>query len=155
MSSAVAAIWRARSSAGSRRISFSTSHDSTGATISVRERADLRLLRAAARWKARLEISSETVKPTPAKVPPASSTGGLTGARGPCSRGRDGQPRAEHHADRLADHVAGEDPERDRRAEGGAQQAAAEMHAGVGEREQRHDHVAGPRVQLVLEPLVG
>ena len=29
------------------------------------------------------------------------------------------------------------------------------VHAGVGEREQRHDHVAGPRVQAVLEPLVG
>ena len=35
------------------------------------------------------------------------------------------------------------------------EQPARHVHAGVGEREQRHDHVAGPRVQAVLEALVG
>ena len=39
--------------------------------------------------KARLEISSETVKPIPAQAPPTSSTGGLIGERGPCSAGRE------------------------------------------------------------------
>ena len=39
--------------------------------------------------------------------------------------------------------------------DGVAEQAAAQVDAGVGEREQRHDHVAGPRVQVVLQALVG
>ena len=36
-----------------------------------------------------------------------------------------------------------------------AERVAAEVDAGVGEREQRHDDVAGPRVQQLLQALVG
>jgi hypothetical protein len=39
--------------------------------------------------KARLDISSETVKPIPATAPAAASSGPLTGGRGPCNDGRD------------------------------------------------------------------
>ena len=82
--------------------------------------------------------------------------------RGP----RDRQPRAaEHRArreprraqdpERLADHVRGDDAERHRRGRRRRQHVAVELDAGVGEREERHDHPARPRVQAVLQPLVG
>ncbi len=47
--------------------------------------------------KARLEISSETVKPIPRNCAPPASTGQLTGGRGPCSAGR----VASHDAARI------------------------------------------------------
>jgi hypothetical protein len=64
------------------------------------------------------------------------------------------EPRAAEDPERLADHVAAENPEGDRRAEGAAEERAADGDAGVREREERHDQVARPRVVELLEPLV-
>ena len=68
-------------------------------------------------------------RPEPAAAEPASTSHG----------------RADD-ADRLADDVADDDPERDRRPEGAREEVAVDRDAGVREREQRHDHVARPRV---------
>ena len=64
------------------------------------------------------------------------------------------QPRAPEDAHGLADDVANEDPERDRRGEGSLEEGAVDRDAGVREREQRHDQVARPRVVEQLQPLV-
>ncbi len=104
---------------------------------------------------ARLETSSDTVKPMPAHAPAVSSTGSLIGERGPCSAGREaiqepvntpiGLPTT--YPSRIP-HVIGE-------VTAALSSVAGHVDARVGEREQRHDHVARPRVQLVLEPFVG
>ena len=102
-----------------------------------------------------LEMSSETVKPMPATAPHAGQP-----------RPADRQPlAAEHAAGRqpgcagdaggLADHVAHDDAERHRRAQRVAEQPGAQGDARVGQGEERHDHVARPRVQAVLQALVG
>ena len=70
--------------------------------------------------------------------------------RRPCRK-----PGPGRDAHRLADDIADQDAERHRRGDRLGQQRSGHVHAGVGEREQRHDHVAGPRVQAVLESLVG
>ena len=64
------------------------------------------------------------------------------------------QPGAPEDSNRLADHVAEQDPERDRRRERACQEAAVQRDAGVREREQGDDHVAGPRMQQLLQSLV-
>jgi hypothetical protein len=66
------------------------------------------------------------------------------------------QPGAEEdgpgHPDQLADHQPRRDPQRDPGGGGVAQPAARQPYAGVGQREQRDDDVAGPRVDRVLQP---
>ena len=68
------------------------------------------------------------------------------------------EPRHEQrHADdskRLADHVAEQDAERDRRAGRALEEAAVDRDARVREREHRDDHVARPRVIEGQQPLV-
>jgi hypothetical protein len=56
--------------------------------------------------------------------------------------------------DRLARDVPGEDAERQRRGERSRQERPADHQPGVGQCEQRHDQVARPRVEGVLQPLV-
>ena len=56
------------------------------------------------------------------------------------------QPGDAGDADRLAEHVGEDDPERDRRGVGAREEVAVDRDADVGEREERHDHVARPRV---------
>ena len=108
--------------------------------------------------KARLAIRKETVKPTPAAVPVPSRPGQVIVSLPPptdlAHRRPRRQPRPEEDAERLADHVAGDDADRDRRADRVGEQAAGDVDARVGEREERHDHVAGPGVEGVLDALV-
>ena len=86
------------------------------------------------------------------------------------SRAQDGRPadgrpeslarevrHEQRHADdsdRLADDVAEQDAERDRRAGRALEQAHVDGDARVREREQRNDHVARPRVIQGQQPLV-
>ena len=62
--------------------------------------------------------------------------------------GRPGDP------DRLAEDVAEDDPERHRRGVRRREEAGAQVHARVREREERHDRVARPRMPERLQPLV-
>ncbi len=104
---------------------------------------------------ARLAIKSETVKPTPA-AGAADGDDRLADERArPAQTRPGGEPRAEPDPDRFAHHVGDQDPERDRRRDRVAEQVAGHVHARVDEREQRHDHIARPRVQVVLQPFVG
>ena len=64
------------------------------------------------------------------------------------------QPRAAGRAQRLAHQVADQDAERDRRGVGAGQEPAVQHDPRVGQREQRHDDVAGPRVEDLREPVV-
>ena len=64
------------------------------------------------------------------------------------------EPRGAEDPDGLAEDVAEQDPERDRRAEGAREEAGVDRDARVRKREQRHDQVARPRVVELLEPLV-
>ena len=64
------------------------------------------------------------------------------------------EPGDADDADRLADHVAEEDPERDRGADRTLQERAVDRDPGVGQCEQRHDHVARPRMKELLEALI-
>ena len=57
-------------------------------------------------------------------------------------------------AERLADQVGGNDPERERRGVGAREEASVDHDAGIGEGEQRHDHVTGERVKDLLKALV-
>src|SRR5919204_596787 len=66
-----------------------------------------------------------------------------------------GERRRAHDPQRLAHHVAEEDAERDRGADRVRKQSAVDVDARVGEREQRDDHEARPRVERVLETIVG
>ncbi len=93
------------------------------------------------------------MKPIPAAAAPPKRLGQPTGRRSP-NRLRVASQEYGEDADRLPDHVAEEDPERDRRGDGAAENLAADVRAGVGQREERDDQVARPRVQPVLEPLV-
>ena len=70
--------------------------------------------------KASAAISSETVKPMPAIVPPPIVAAQPTGGRSrPAAQPRH-QPGDAGDPDRLAEHVADDDPERDRRGVGAA-----------------------------------
>ena len=80
MSSAVPPIWRARSDAGSRATTRVTAQPTVGATITEASAPSLASSRRSPE-KAMLEISSETVKPIPAKAPAATSSGPLNGER--------------------------------------------------------------------------
>ena len=93
MSSAVPAICRARTLAGRRLTTRSTAHANSGASTTEPSAPSLASSRRCP-LKARLEISSETVKPMPAKAPPAASSGGLRGERGPCTAGREASHEA-------------------------------------------------------------
>ena len=138
---------------GSRRITRTTHHASAEARTAAASTPSL-ASSSSSPSKARVAISSATVNPMPATAPPPASVGQLTG-RAPPAAPAQGQPRAREDAQRLAHHVGDHDAQRHRRRERVVQQPAVEMDAGVGEREQRHDHVARPRVQAVLEPFVG
>ena len=113
---------------------------------------------ASASWppsNARVAISRATVNPTPAMVPPAAVGAPADGRAQPAAAEPGRQPGRADDAERLAQDVAEEDAEGDRRGERAGQFAAAELDAGVGEGEQRHNHIAGPRVVEALQPLVG
>ena len=69
-----------------------------------------------------------------------------------CRSRRD--PRCGRYPHGLSDHVAGEDAERDRGGDRIFDQPRAQVHSGVRQREYRDDHIAGPRVQAVLDALV-
>ena len=88
MSSAVRPIWRALSVVGIRRTPTVTSHASTGASTTEASAPSLARF-SCSPLNARLEISSDTVKPTPAQAPAAARIGPLIGERGPRSSGRD------------------------------------------------------------------
>ena len=87
------AIWRALTSAGSRRITRKTTQARQGATSAA---ARTPSFASSSCWpsKARLEISSETVKPMPATVAPPAVTGQLSPRRRPSSHGRDASQTA-------------------------------------------------------------
>ncbi len=93
MSSAVPAICRARTLAGSRLNERSTAQP-TAAPARTEPSAPSLASSSRSPVKARLAISSETVKPIPANAPPAASSGGLSGERGPCSAGREASHEA-------------------------------------------------------------
>ncbi len=104
--------------------------------------------------KASVAIRSATVKPMPAIVPPPATAAQPTGGRSRPRVAQVSSQDATEDADRLADDVAEEDAERDRRRARPRQEVAVDRDAGVREREQRDDHVARPRVEQLLEPLV-
>ena len=64
------------------------------------------------------------------------------------------QPRAPGRAQRLADQVTDHDAERDRRGVGLGQEPGVQHDPRVGQGEQRHDDVAGPRVEQLGQPVV-
>ena len=86
--------------------------------------------------------------PTPATVTQP------TGGREPSPAQAGEQPRRAGDAERLARDVADEDAQGDGGGVGAGEEGAAERDAGVGEREQRDDDVAGPGMVELLEPLV-
>ena len=66
--------------------------------------------------KASVATSSATVKPIPAIVPPPATAAQPTGGRSRPRVSRVSSHELPTNAHRLADHVAEQDPERDRRA---------------------------------------
>ena len=97
-------------------------------------------------------MNKATVKPIPADVATPTVWRATGVARSIGETGLDHRLRGQQDSERLADHPSDDDRPRDRRPDGGVHEVDAERHAGVGEGEQRHDHVARPRVQHVLEP---
>src|SRR5450755_2055275 len=79
---------RARTVLGSRLMALVAAHPINGARTTEPSAPSL-ASSSRSPVKARLEISSETVKPIPAQAPPAASTGPLTGERGPWRAGRE------------------------------------------------------------------
>ena len=104
--------------------------------------------------KARLAIRKETVKPTPAAAPVPSRPGQVIVSLPPPKIRRVATQGAAKIPSGLPTHVGEDDADRDRRGGGGGDQVAGQVDAGVGEGEERHDHVAGPGVQRVLQALV-
>ena len=95
------------------------------------------------------------MKPMPAIAPPPASAAQPTGRRSRPRLSRVASHEAPTIPDGLAGDVRDEDPERDGRRERAREEAAVDRNAGVRQREERHDHVARPRVEEVLQPLVG
>ena len=104
--------------------------------------------------KARLETSSDTVKPMPAHAPAATSTGSAIGERGPWSAGREAIQEPANIPIGLPTTYPTRIPSVIGEVTASLEELRGHVDAGVGEREQRHDHIARPRVELVLEPLV-
>ena len=129
MSSAVRPIWRARTALGQLPDQRGSRPSHRGRHHHGAERAQLRLVERARRVNARLETSSETVKPIPAHAPAASSTGPLIGDRGPCSAGRDAIQEPANTPIGLPTTYAEQDPQRDRRGDRVAQQLAGHVDA--------------------------
>ena len=150
-SSAVPTSWRARTGAGSRAITRNTiqarSDDNTAAPSTPSFASS-----SCCPSKARLEIRSETVNPMPATAPPPAISGQLSARRSPPSR--DAEPGRAEDPERLAHHVAEQDSQRHGGRDSVAEQLPVQVDARVREREQRHDHEAGPGVEPVLKPLV-
>ena len=108
-----------------------------------------------ASWNARVAISSATVKPMPEMVPLP-----ITAAHPIGGRTRPRLSRVTTHevattATGLPTTYPMSDAESDRRRVGVSQEVAVQPDARVGQREQRDDHVARPRVVEGLQPLVG
>ena len=144
--SAVPSSARARSGRGEQRGDPEHQPGEQRGARARRDRTPSLASASCAPWKARVAISSETVKPIAGDGAGAEHRGPADrrpepAAAQPGRRSQDGRD-----ADRLADHVADQDAERDRRGERLGQEAAVDRDAGVGQREQRHDHVARPRV---------
>ena len=132
-----------------------TSHVSTEAHTLRGQDAELRLgselLR---RENAIPAISSETVKPIPAIVPPPASAAQPTGGRRRPRLSLVTEQRAADDPGRLPGDVPDEDAEADRRPDRVGEEAAVDVDARIGKREQRHDHVARPRMEALLGALV-
>jgi hypothetical protein len=89
------------------------------------------------------------MKPMPAIIPAP-----VTAAQPTGGRIRPRRSRAADGAGRLADDVAEQDPDGDRRGVGAGQEAPADRDSHVRQGEQRHDQVARPRMQQLLEPVI-
>ena len=103
---------------------------------------------------ATVATSNATVNPMPAIVPPPASAPHPTGGRSLPRLTRVSSQEKAEDADRLAEDVAEEDPERDQRGEGAAEEGGVDRDPRVREGEQRHDHVARPRMERLLQTLV-
>ena len=119
------------------------------------EDAELRLGERRRRGTRGSAIRSETVNPIPAMKPPPATAAQPTGGRSAAAAQLRHEPRGAGDPDRL--------PER--RSRGGSRASPArcrparrkrsvDRDPGVREREQRHDHVARPGMEELLEPLV-
>ena len=112
---------------------------------------------ASSSWRpsnARVATSKAIVKPIPAIVPSAQDRR-PTDRRSQLTAGQPShEPGGADDAHRLADHVAEQDPERDRRGEALRQEVAVDRDPGIREREQRHDQVARPGMEELLQALV-
>ena len=108
MSSAVPTIWRALTGPGSRLTSANTAQASSGATMHEPSAPSFASARSCP-WKARLEISRETVNPMPATAPPPASDGQLSAGRVPCRAGREASQEAAEDPEWLAHDVAEQD----------------------------------------------
>ena len=97
----------------------------------------------------------DTVKPTPASAATPTTLGQPTPSGSVPIRRRTAEPRERGDADELADDEADDDTPRDARRERVADDVGVEEHARVGQREQRNDDEARPRVQHLFEPLHG
>ena len=94
----------------------------------------------------------DTVKPIPASAPMPTIARQLASLGSAPTRSRTASHVAAVHSDQLADDESGDDAIGDRRRRGVRDRVDRDGDPGVGQREQRHDHEARPRVEPVLEP---
>ena len=105
-------------------------------------------------WNARLAIRSDTVNPMPGDRTAACERAPSDRQLQPPPAEPRGEPGGAEEPDGLAHDIRNEDAERHGRREGAREEAAVDRDARVRKREERHDHVARPRVVEVLQPLV-
>ena len=104
---------------------------------------------------ASVAIRIDTVKPMPAIAPPPATAAQPTGGRRRRLLARFTSHVVAVTPSGLADDVSDQDAERDPGGERVAQEARRDRDARVGEGEHGHDHVARPRVEELLQALVG
>jgi hypothetical protein len=97
-------------------------------------------------------MSSATVKPMPATAAAPVSCGQAT-VRGAPEAGR--EPGRAEDAHDLADDETGDDPRGDGRFRRAFDDVAVDLDSRVRKREERHDDEARPRMEQVLEALIG
>ena len=111
--------------------------------------------RAGRRSKASAAISSETVKVAPVlAAPPATAPQPTDGCSRPRVMARTSQAVTSMPSG-LPTTKPSTMPQVIRECSASSKASAAQRDPGVGQREDRHDHVAGPGVEQVLQPLVG
>ena len=103
---------------------------------------------------ARVAMKSAIVKPMPATRPTTRTPDHRTPDGSAASAHAHGEPREAHHPDRFADHETDDHAEQHGRPVA-AEARVPEGHAGVRQREQRHDPERDPAMQGVLEPFDG